>query len=206
MEYCFIIIFFRPFRIILLKNNMSPVPEPFQFNPLKHHLMHIREFISDRLAEEKNIDLKSLLKELKHIGTSVMDVYTGKLPVEIICKEIMEFLTDKKLNGTKGFSKWAGINYGDFRIVILSDTSVWMLKYHKDKNRFVHIFPARMSPYTFRVKANTLKSAILYYIIIGKDYISCKDLNHARKLMGLSPVKDPSEAEAITEMIEILRN
>jgi hypothetical protein len=80
-----------------------------------------------------------------------------------------------------------------------------MVKYHNDDGRFVHMFPARLSPHSFRVKANTLKSAILYYIIIGKDFITREDLNSTRELLGLSPVKNTAEAEAITEMIEILR-
>jgi hypothetical protein len=87
----------------------------------------------------------------------------------------------------------------------MSDSSQWTLKFHDDKLRFVHLFPARFSPFSMRVKANTLKSAILYYIIIGKDYISAVDLNRARALLGLSPVKDPAESEAIIEMVEILR-
>jgi hypothetical protein len=185
---------------------MQYIPEPFQFNPLKHHLVYIREYISGKLSEEEKIDLKILLKEIRHIGTSVMDVYTGKLPVGKILDEVQEFLEKNKLTGYKIFSKWTGINFSDFKIVTLSDSSHWMLKYHNDENRYVHIFPARLSPYIFRVKANTLKSAILYYIIIGKDYISRRDLNHARSLLGLSPVKDPAEAEAITEMIEIIRS
>lgn len=96
-------------------------------------------------------------------------------------------------------------NFKDFRIITLSDSSQWMLKYHNDRANYVHLFPARMSTHSFRVKANTLKSAILYNIVIGKDYISSRDLNRARALLGLSPVKDPAETEAITEMIEILR-
>ena len=106
----------------------------------------------------------------------------------------------------RSFSEWTGKGYGDFKTITLSDRSVWTLKYHSDEKRFVHLFPARLSPHSFRVKANTLKSAILYYILIGKDFISCDDLNRARKYLGLSPVKDTAEAEAITEMIEILRN
>jgi hypothetical protein len=185
---------------------MYSVPEPFQFNPLKHHLVYIREYISGKLSEEDKIDQKILLKEIRHIGTSVMDVYNGRLPVGKILKEVQKFLKYNKLTGYKVFSKWTGINFSDFKIVTLSDSSQWMLKYHHNQNRYVHIFPARLSPHTFRVKANTLKSAILYYIIIGKDYISRKDLNYARSLLGLSPVKDPSETEAIIEMIEILRS
>ena len=71
--------------------------------------------------------------------------------------------------------------------------------------RFVHIFPARGSQHTFRVKSNTLKSALLYYILVGKDFITGDDLNKVRPLLGLSPIRDPVDTEAITEMIEILR-
>ena len=62
------------------------------------------------------------------------------------------------------------------------------------------------SPHTFRVKANTMKSAILYYIIIGKDYITGDDLNRARAFLGLSPVKNSAETKAITNMIDMLRD
>ncbi|MCX6328129.1 MAG: hypothetical protein NTZ85_01260, partial [Bacteroidia bacterium] len=158
-----------------------------------------------RSAEENSIDVKKLIKEIKHIGTSVMDVYTGELSVKNICGEVNVFLEKELLESKKAFAKWAGRNYNDFKIITLSDTSQWMLKYHNNEKRYVHLFPARLSPHSFRVKANTLKSAILYYIIIGKDYISRYDLNRARALLGLSPVKGPDEAEAITEMIEMLR-
>ncbi|OFY68224.1 MAG: hypothetical protein A2V64_11980 [Bacteroidetes bacterium RBG_13_43_22] len=182
------------------------IPEPFQFNPLKHHLSFIRGFISNKLSEEERIDIKALVKELKHIGTSVMDVYTGILSVNQICDEVSEFLTSKRLIGCEVFIEWAGRKFSDFRTIAISDNSQWMLKFHDNESRYVHLFPARLSPHTFRVKANTLKSAILYYILIGKDFISADDLNRARTLFGLSPVKDPDETEAITEMIEILRN
>lgn len=43
-------------------------------------------------------------------------------------------------------------------------------------------------------------------VLVGKDYISENDLNTARALAGLSPVKEVADAEAVTEMIEILRN
>jgi hypothetical protein len=181
------------------------IPEPFQFNPLKHHLSYIREFISIRLVEENSVDIKKLVKELKHIGTSVMDVYTGEIAVEDIFKEINEFLKSRKITSAHSFAKLTGEKYDDYLTTSLSDGSQWVLKYHNDKNRYVHIFPARNSLHSFRVKANTLKSAILYYILIGKDYITRDDLNHTRVLLGLSPVKDTVDVEAITEMIEILR-
>jgi hypothetical protein len=181
------------------------IPEPFQFNPLKHHLAFIRGFISGKLTEEKGDDIKVVVKELKLIGTSVMDLYTGRLSIKDICNEIFKFLESKKLKEYRIFAEWAGRKFSDFRTITLSDTSEWMLKYNNDRSRYVHLFPVRMSPHSLRIKANTLKSAIIYYIIIGKDFISADDLNRARALLDLSPVKNPEEAEAITEMIEILR-
>jgi hypothetical protein len=186
-------------------NTGQQITEPLLFNPLKHHLGFIREFINLKIEDESNTDIKILIKELKHLGTSVMDVYTGSLSVNNICKEIGEYLEQKDILRRDPFSLWAGINMNNFRIITLSDGSQWTLKYNDNYMRFVHVFPARSSQHTFRVKANTLKSALLYYIITGKDFITGDDLNKVRTLSGLSPVKDAVDTEAITEMIEILR-
>jgi len=181
------------------------IPEPILFNPLKHHLGFIREFIYQKTESEPNHDRIILIKELKHLGTSVMDVYSGSLLISNICREVQEFLEKNKLSEKELFAQWVGIMMNDFRLISLSDSSQWTLKYYENSQRFVHIFPARGSRYTFRVKSNTIKSALLYYILIGKDFISGDDLNKVRPLLGLSPIKDPMDTEAITEMIEILR-
>lgn len=181
------------------------IPAPFQFNPLKHHLGFIRKYISGKLGDEKSIDVRLLVREVKHIGSSVMDVYTGDLKIADICRELKEYLLANDLNEVRKFSEWAGIRYSDYRVVGISDTSEWTLKFQDDRRRFVHLFPARMSPHSFRVKANTLMSAILYYILVGKDYITSSDLNNVRSLLRLSPVKSTLEADAITKMIEVLR-
>jgi hypothetical protein len=47
---------------------------------------------------------------------------------------------------------------------------------------------------------------LIYLIIIGKDLVTVDDLNNVRPLLGLSPVKDTLDTEAILEMIEILRD
>jgi len=182
------------------------IPEPILFNPLKHHLGFIRDFISMKTESERDSSGKDLIRELKHLGTSVMDVYSGSLSISKICKEVIEFLFEKKLLEKQLFSLWAGLKIHDFRLIPLSDGSEWTLKYHNNSLRFVHIFPARGSQYSFRIKSNTLKSALLYNIIVGKDYVTGDDLNKVRPMLGLSPVKDSIDPEAIVEMIEILRN
>lgn len=182
------------------------IPEPLLFNPLKHYLPFIREYVNSRTFSLNNPKLKDLTRELKHIGTCVMDVYTGRLSEEKIFKEILEFLASNGLREKEVYKAWAGTDFNDFRVIPLSDSSQWTMKYHNSETRYVHIFPARSSPHSFRIKANTLKSAILYMIVIGKDYVSDDDLNAARALAGLSPVREVADAEAVTEMIEILRN
>lgn len=182
------------------------IPAPFQFNPLKHHLGYIREFISEKVTYEKNQNIDKLVSELRRIGTSVMDIYTGMLSINEITAELENYLDTNLLLNGNAFAEWTGKNFDEFRIITLSDSSMWTLKYHNDSQRYIHLFPARLSPYTFRVKANTLKSAILFYILVGKDFIAERDLNSARKLLGLSPVRSTSDTEAINEMIEILRD
>jgi hypothetical protein len=179
------------------------IPEPFQFNPLKHHLSYIKDISFSEPVPEK---VKDLIREIKHIGTSVMDVYTGKLKIEEIIYEVRSILQIKSLLSLEKFSAWTGKNFSDYKIVSISDNSRWTLKYYQGGTRFVHLFPARLSPHTFRVKANTLKSAILYNLLIGKDYITEEDLNRTREIAGLSPIKEIAETEAIAEMIEILRS
>lgn len=186
------------------------IPEPVLFNLIKHHLGYIRDFIDNPVAFTLPGSLPAplkgiLLQRLKHIGTTVMDVYTGKLSVRDICEEITEHLRLVNLLDFEKYSVWTGRNPENYRTITLSDESEWTMKFHNEHNRYVHIFPARNSRYTFRVKGNTLKTALIYLILIGKDMITGEDLNRVRPYLGLSPVKDAIEAKAIVEMIEILR-
>jgi hypothetical protein len=181
------------------------IPEPMLFNPLKHHLNFIREYVEHKVCNPENYDKNIFLKEIKHLGTSVMDIYNGSLSIDNISGEVMMFLVSKNITEKEPFAAWAGRNENDFRLITISDDSEWTLKYHHNEKRYVHFFPARNSPHSFRVKSNTLRSAILYYVVIGKDFITGDDLNRARALSGLSPVRDPADAEAILKMIEILR-
>jgi hypothetical protein len=189
-----------------MKEIYDSIPLPLLFNPLKHHLGFIREFIEINIEEAKLPDNTEIIKGLKHIGGSVMDIYTGGLTSIEICDELFCYLCTKNLNDKPAYASWAGTEPNDFKTIYLSDGSQWVMKYYNHKERYVHSFPARLSPLTFRIKANTLKSAILYQIFIGKDYITEEDLNISRAIAGLSPIKDIFDTQAITEMIEMLRS
>ncbi|MGC1391980.1 MAG: hypothetical protein WA816_13170 [Bacteroidales bacterium] len=186
-------------------NTDYQIPEPFLFNPLKHHIGFIKEFINYNI-DKTGSDYSSLTKDLKHLGTSVMDIYTGGLSIRNICYEGEEFLQRKGVLKREAYAGWVGTMTNSYRLFKLSDGSEWTLKFHVHPQRFVHFSPARYSQHSFRVKSNTLKSALIYLIIIGKDFVTGNDLNNVRPLLGLSPVKDASEIKAILEMIEILRD
>ena len=172
------------------------IPLPILFNPLKHHLGFIKDYIDQNQNSKEHLNNQTLIKDLKHLGGSLMDIYSGALSSDLVIDEIMKFIETNHLIDKDLYIKWAGKDPKELKTIELSDASKWVLKYSEN---------ARYSPHSFRVKANTLKSAILYIICIGKDYITEEDLNIARAVAGLSPVKDVVDAEAITEMIEILR-
>lgn len=197
---------FPVFTLIYLcfMNFDNLISEPFLFNPLKHHLGFLREFARSA-TEQKTLDTNLIIGELSHLGTSVTDVYSGGLAISQICREAEEFLSMNGLFRQDSFCDWAGVKDEIHRFIILSDHSQWTLKYNDDQKRFIHLFPSRNSTRTFRIKSNTLKTALLYYIIIGKDMITTGDLNNVRALSGLSPIRNTTDNEAITKMIEILR-
>ena len=188
------------------------IPEPFLFNPIKHHLGFIREFINSNI-ENQDVDIHELTRFIKHVGTSVMDIYTGSISIRNICSETEEFLKKRDIFNRETYSGWTGTKSDCFRIITLSDGSHWTLKYHNNSQRFVHIFPARnqcredsqVFP-TLRTKSNTLKSALIYIILDGKDMVTEDDLNKVRPFLGLSPVKNAVDIKAILQMIEILRS
>ena len=74
----------------------NAIREPFLFNPLKHHLGFIREFINLNI-DKNSSDLQDLTKDLKHLGTSVMDIYTGSLTIRKILNETEVFLKQKDI-------------------------------------------------------------------------------------------------------------
>ena len=67
-------------------NTDYQIPEPFLFNPLKHHLGFIKEFINFNI-DKTGADLSSVTRDLKHLGTSVMDIYAGSVSIRNICQE-----------------------------------------------------------------------------------------------------------------------
>ena len=92
----------------------SQIPLPFLFNPLKHHLGFIKNYISGTFISGISNDSHTVIKDLKHMGVSLMDIYTGSIAMEAVFEEIIKFLNNGNLSRMGAFGTWAGKHSKDF--------------------------------------------------------------------------------------------
>ena len=79
----------------------------------------------------------------------------------------------------------------EFRQIQLRDRSIWVLRSGENQERYLHIHPGRYSPNTIRVKAITLKTAILILSIKQLDEIERIDtqlVNDIRRIYLNEPL------------------
>lgn len=186
---------------------MRPVIEiasPYSFNPLKHHLGHIRSFALAYRVRRGDIVDPGVLEEIARIGTSVTDIYTGSLTVPGIVEQVADTLASAGIAGEEDYAGWAGKGRGDFKTVRLSDSSLWVLKYLAGEDGYIHLFPARGSLLSAREKGNSLKSAILLAVHSFDSGCTLQEVNLARKLAGLSPVRSAEYVTAINRILDLI--
>jgi hypothetical protein len=170
--------------------------ENILFNTYKHHLLSIKEEI---INANEFVFRQILLK----IGNSQMDMYVGSLKVEAIKEEII-----LKLKGLSLFEKDMIVKYleenNSYFSIKISDDSVWVMREGRDKIQFVHIHPARYSVNTLRVKANTLKTALVATKFLNKMENNLQNINDLRvKYLNLSPIKDIEESQTIVKILAL---
>lgn len=183
------------------------VPIPIKLNCWKHHALFIKKEISKFKSETQIKGLQSLLLK---IGESQMDLYYGKLsPVEI-AKQTIEYLTINSLNEKNVYSDWLYRVGNEYQTIALNDRSVWTLRSGDEEKRFVHIHPGRYSPYTVRVKALTLKSAICVLAYLSTQSLASVDtglINEVRKkYLDAPPIKSFSKENGLGKLIILLNN
>lgn len=121
---------------------------------------------------------------------------------------MVELIADKHETAS-GFREWVN-TAGGYRVIEFpEDTSRWVLR-AGDDDRFVHVHPARYSPFTVRVRATVLTTAVMvlaYTHLNGGDPVSRSVVNAVRRdYLGLPPIgQEPSAAEGIGAVIELLR-
>ncbi len=173
-------------------------------NCLKHHAGYISGFISGY-----KVDASGLEEQLLVLGKSQMDLYTGDLSPAQVTGEIKSLIGIKLTASERAYLSWLEETSGRYRELSLSDSSMWILLPGKEKGRYVHVHPGRWSPYTMRVRSETLKSAIatlIYCRLHGGDCSGLNVINEARvQLLGLSPVKEAGPRRGLGRMISILQ-
>lgn len=186
---------------------MNPVPEPFLFNPMKHHAGYISGFIKHIIACRED-STETLKNELILIGKSQTDLYTGKEEPLEVTRQILDFLENSRLTGEIRYLSWLGAEKPGYRRFTLKDGSEWILLPGKTPGRWVHIHPARYSLYSIRVRAETLKTAIAVLYHSGKYGLDNFDLdvvNQVRAgLLNQSPIKELSPLRGTGKIIKIL--
>jgi hypothetical protein len=185
------------------------VPSPVLLNPHKHHAGFLRERIVQAVAEGRD-GLGALAGELVVVGTKLMDLYHGPFAPREIGEKTKAQLKNGGQDTRDAFRAWIEAAGGYRVIEFTEDTSKWVLRFGDEGDRFVHVHPARYSPFTIRVRANVLTTAVLalaYIKLQGGDPLSRSVVNAVRRdYLGLAPVgRDPSGDEGIGAVIELLR-
>lgn len=183
------------------------IPFPILFNCWKHHAAFIRQQIA--LSNENNHeDFQRLIKNLLLIGGSQMDLYTGNLPPPEIGLEILHQLNDKIKLELSSYKEWLYSGNKNYKKLTIVDDSSWTLRLGNDEQRYVHIHPSRYSPYSVRVKATTLKTAIAFlsWQKINKEkLVTLEMINFVRKkFLNECSVKSLTSSSGITNVIKLL--
>jgi hypothetical protein len=182
------------------------VPQPINFNCWKHHT----EFIKRQIESVKKLsDLIKLKKLLLKIGESQMDLYFGVHTPSEISEQIIKQLEKRNVLSKESYTFWLNDRGLDYKLLSLSDDSIWTLRKGNDNRRYVHIHPGRYSPHTRRVKAPTLKTAIftLCYEKVSAPKMKTRDLmNLIRKeYLDEPPLKAVSGESGLGKLLNLLR-
>ncbi len=179
---------------------------PLTFNCWKHHAGFIKKQVKFYRGEKTSVE--ELQKTLFVIGESQMDLYVGELSPQKICDEIVSKLKSTGVLAFREYKKWLFEKGSEYKLIEISDNSVWALRLGKKEERYVHIHPGRYSPFTIRVKALTLKTAIAVLIINyekNSPLIDTLKINEVRKkILNSPPVKKVSSNSAVVRVINII--
>lgn len=172
------------------------IPTPIRFNPLKHH----RNFMLNTLSGASPEEIVGLLEP---VCNNYNDVYTGALSPTSIGEEIIRILTKENVLRKDDFTRWLQSNNG-YRKLSLADGSEWIVRLGNEDERYIHLHPSRERKHTVRFKGSTLKTVFLVKAFLkdSNETISRGNVNRARLLIGLSPIKKLDRNKGILSCFE----
>ncbi|HKB00949.1 MAG TPA: hypothetical protein VKD90_01960 [Gemmataceae bacterium] len=178
-------------------------------NVHKHHAGFLRERIR-QAVDAGAAGLQPLTDELVVVGTKLMDLYHGPFSPREIGDRVLAELRAGRRAEPAAFRAWVDAA-GGYRVMEFpEDTSRWVLRMGEADGQFVHVHPARWAPFTIRVRANVLTTAVLalaYVGVHGGDPLDRPVINAVRRdILGLAPIgRSPSTDVGIGSVIELLR-
>jgi hypothetical protein len=187
---------------------LEEVPPPVLFNAYKHHAGALRRYIAEAVSRGE-AGLAEMASRLVVIGTELMDLYTGSMTPEAIAERILDQLKRAGRLELSAYKKWL-CEQGCYGVVTLEeDSSCWVLRLGDEGGRYIHVHPARWKPYTRRVRANVLKSAVMVLAYVrahGGAATDVKLVNAVRRqYLGLAPVKELAGDQGLSVILDLLR-
>lgn len=184
------------------------IPQPVLLNCWKHHLGFIKEQIQKIIPGEEKC-FKDIQNCLLKIGESQMDLYLGGLSPSEIAGQVIKSVKKDNIFVHNDYKLWIASQGKEYRLITLSDDSIWTLRIGADKERYIHIHPARNTYNTIRVKATTLKTVILVLTWIKINGGVLNDLtiiNKVRKdYLSEPPVKNIAINKGLTKLFTIFQ-
>ena len=181
------------------------IPVPVTFNPHKHHF----GFLMEQIEIWRKLEWETVEKELFLIGSNLLDLYLGELTAEQVCTECIEYFSEKEITGPVEFDKW--LKPMEFRKIELPDQSLWVIKKGINNERYIHIHPAKNSPFSIRVKGTTLKTVLALLIHrkkgTGDTPGNLERVNQIRvNYLKLSPIKTLERGKGILRLWNIFNS
>lgn len=185
----------------------SDLPSPWMFNCWKHHRDFILRQIDKYIVEDGAV-IEIITPKLFLIGNSQLDIYLGRLTEVQIVQQIEEKLKNKKAFFETDYLNWINSKDKNYRLISLSDKSVWTLRIGQKTGRYIHLHPGRYSHYSLRVRANTLKTAIFSIILAKMSNSAPFDLELINQVrvqnLHLAPIKSIEKATGLKELMVLL--
>ena len=183
------------------------VDKPIKLNCWKHHAGFTKKQISVLISESELIWLK---KSLLLIGESQMDLYFGEYSPKKISSLIISELKSKNSFDYNSYKAWLKSEGHDYRLLKLSDDSVWTLRLGEEPERYVHIHPGRYSKHSVRVKSTTLKTAICilcWQKLFPKIVVDLNLVNVLRnELVFAPPLKSLKHSAGLNRLLNLFNS
>lgn len=183
------------------------MPAPIVFNPWKHHAGFLREQIAAAVTRRQE-GLKKLARQLIVTGGELMDLYLGAHKPAAIAGQVLDQLRAVGRLELPAYREWITAA-GGYTELTLDDESRWVLRLGPEGERYVHIHPSRWAPKTRRVRANTLKTAVMllaWTAVHGGEPTALKVVNQVRQdYLELSPVGIVAKDQGLHALLEDLR-